>query len=331
MANLSFSRQILPALAVLCILVSAIFVARSQPDRALAQVTETPAQVPPEQKGGTVAGAGVVEPSSELIEIGAFLPGVVERVHVRAGDQVVAGQPLFSIDSRDARATLAEAEARVERLRASVAAAQTSASIARRQLGLYGDVNDDRAISRQEVIERQGNAQTADAQLAVARAEMREAQAQLQSARVTLDRLTVRAPSAAQVLQVRTREGQYATAGPAPGNSSEPLMTLGVTRPLHVRVDIDENEIDRTAIGRDAVISPRGNAAARVTARFVRAEPLVVPKRSLTNASTERVDIRVLQLIYALPEQGHRLFVGQQVDAFVPARTSGTGKKAAGR
>jgi HlyD family secretion protein len=316
MANLSFSRQILPALAVLCILVSAIFVARSQPDRALAQVTETPAQVPPEQKGGTVAGAGVVEPSSELIEIGAFLPGVVERVHVRAGDH---------------RATLAEAEARVERLRASVAAAQTSASIARRQLGLYGDVNDDRAISRQEVIERQGNAQTADAQLAVARAEMREAQAQLQSARVTLDRLTVRAPSAAQVLQVRTREGQYATAGPAPGNSSEPLMTLGVTRPLHVRVDIDENEIDRTAIGRDAVISPRGNAAARVTARFVRAEPLVVPKRSLTNASTERVDIRVLQLIYALPEQGHRLFVGQQVDAFVPARTSGTGKKAAGR
>ena len=80
MANLSFSRQILPALAVLCILVSAIFVARSQPDRALAQVTETPAQVPPEQKGGTVAGAGVVEPSSELIEISLHAAAVSGRV-----------------------------------------------------------------------------------------------------------------------------------------------------------------------------------------------------------------------------------------------------------
>lgn len=331
MANLSFSRQILPALSVVCIIVSALIVVRSQPDRALAQAAETPAQAPASQKGGTVAGAGVVEPSSELIEIGAFLPGVVERVYVTAGDQVAVGQPLFSIDSRDARAAVAEAAARLERLRRSIAVARTAATIARRQLALYGEVTDDRAISRQEMIDRQGTAQDAEARLAVAQAEVREAEAQLESARVTLDRLTVRAPRAAQVLQVRTREGQYATAGPAPGNNAEPLMTLGVTRPLHVRVDIDENEIDRTAIGRDAIISPRGDAETRVTARFVRAEPLVVPKRSLTNASTERVDIRVLQLIYALPSKGHQLFVGQQVDAFVPARGRSAQGKGASR
>lgn len=320
MAKLSFSRQILPILAVIGIIVTSIIVVRSQPNRVITDPTEKPAQAPRTQREGSVAGAGVVEPSSELIEVGAFLPGVVDRVYVQAGDQVTAGQLLFSIDSRDARAAVGEAAARLERLRRSVTVSRTSLEVARRQLALYRDVTDARAVSQQEVIDRQGVANDAEARLAVSRAEVREAEAQLASARVTLARLTVRAPRAAEVLQVRTREGQFATAGPAPGNSAEPLMTLGVTRPLHVRVDIDENEIDKVAMNRDAVISPRGNAATRIQARFVRAEPLVIPKRSLTNASNERVDIRVLQLIYALPTDGHQLFVGQQVDAFVPAR-----------
>ncbi|WP_066482477.1 MULTISPECIES: efflux RND transporter periplasmic adaptor subunit [unclassified Sphingomonas] len=326
MAKLSFSRQILPVVAIVGIIVAAILVARSQPDRGMTQPVETPAQAPAAQRGGSVAGSGVVEPSSELIEVGAFIPGVVDRVYVQAGDQVAAGQPLFSIDSRDARAAVNEAEARLERLRRSVAAARTTLNVARRQLALYSSVTDERAVSRQEVIDRQGVVEDAEARLAVALAEVREAEAQLESARVTLARLTVRAPRAAEVLQVRTREGQYATAGPAPGNSAEPLLTLGVTRPLHVRVDIDENEIDKVALERGAIISPRGNATSRIQASFVRAEPLVIPKRSLTNASTERVDIRVLQLIYALPAEGHQLFVGQQVDAFVPARRASAAK-----
>lgn len=323
MAKISFSRQVLPLLAIVGIIVTAIIVARSQPNRVITEPTDRPAAAPATQRGGSVAGAGVVEPSSELIEVGAFLPGVVDRVYVKAGDQVKAGQILFTIDSRDARAVVNEATARLERLRRNVAVSRTTLDVARRQLALYRDVTDARAVSQQEVIDRQGVANDAQARLAVSLAEVREAEAQLASAGVTLARLTVAAPRAAEVLQVRTREGQFATAGPAPGNASEPLMTLGVTRPLHVRVDIDENEIDKVAIGRSAVISARGNAAMRVTARFVRAEPLVIPKRSLTNASNERVDIRVLQLLYVLPSEGHQLFVGQQVDAFVPARGRG--------
>ena len=54
-----------------------------------------------------------------------------------------------------------------------------------------------------------------------------------------------------------------------------------------------------------------------------RAEPLIVPKRSLTNSAQERVDVRVLQLIYALPETNGGFRVGQQVDAFIPARKDG--------
>jgi HlyD family secretion protein len=75
------------------------------------------------------------------------------------------------------------------------------------------------------------------------------------------------------------------------------------------------------------VVSPRGASGRQVKASFVRAEPLVVPKRSLTNSASERVDVRVLQVIYALPESAKGTFrVGQQVDAFIQAAKS-TGTK----
>lgn len=318
-ARLNFSRQILPVIALVAIIVSALIVFRTQPDRALAE----PVRTPPVSSGrAVVAGAGVVEPASELIEIGAEMPGVVDRVYVAAGDKVAAGAPLFSVDSRNARAGVQEAEARVERLRSTVTAARTALSVARRQYALYAQAGDPRAISQQEVITREGAVEDAGAQLNVARAQLREAEAQLQTARVTIARHLVRAPKAATVLQIRTREGQYAPAGQQGNGNQDPLITMGVTDPLHVRLDVDENEIERVALGAPATISPKGAAGRRTAVQFVRAEPLIVPKRSLTNASTERVDIRVLQLIYAIPRESQSFFVGQQVDGFVPAKAA---------
>lgn len=313
----SFSRMILPALAVVGIVGSVIYIASSQPDRSLATPPETPARTPEAQRqSGSVVGTGVVEPSSETVDIAAHVSGVVARVFARPGDQVAAGQPLLEIDSRTARAAVSEAAAQAATARQSIAAAETALRVAQNQYALYQAVDDARAVSQQEVITRRDAVANARAELAVATAQARQAEAQLAQARVELDRHTVRAPAAMEVLQVDTRAGEFAgTQGTA-----AVLMKLGATKPLHIRLDIDENQIERLDIGKAAVISPRGDARRQVTATFVRAEPLIVPKVSLTNSATERVDVRVLQLIFALPDGERGFFVGQQVDGFVPAK-----------
>jgi HlyD family secretion protein len=233
---------------------------------------------------------------------------------------VDVGAPLFRIDTRDIRAAQESATARRESAARSLDAARTQLTVAQNQLALFTNVKDPRAVSRLEVIDRQGVVANARAQVELARAQLKTAEAEQQSLAIDRERRTVRAPLAAQVLQVKTRVGEYASSAPNAGDGTQdPLVTLGVTEPLYVRIDIDENEIERVAMGKPAVVSSRGNAAAPVTVTFVRAEPQVVPKRSLTNSSSERVDVRVLQLIYALPANGHSMFVGQQVDAFVPS------------
>jgi RND family efflux transporter MFP subunit len=312
-------RQILPIVALIALAVTIFVVATSQPDREITSPARTPPTAPAAQAGRTVSGAGIVEPSSELIEVGAQRPGVITRIAVSAGDRVSRGQLLFLIDSRETRARLGEVDAAVRVATQRIESARVDLASAERLYRLYAGVGDPRAVAEQQVIDRRSARDQAAARLSVARAELRQAQAQAASARTELGLYEVRAPRSATVLQVRTREGQYATAGPNPGQP-DPLMILGETNPLHVRIDIDENEIERVEIGAPAIVSPRGNAGRRVRANFVRAEPLVGPKRSLTNEATERVDVRVLQLVYALPGDAAAFFVGQQVDAYIPAR-----------
>ncbi len=65
--------------------------------------------------------------------------------------------------------------------------------------------------------------------------------------------------------------------------------------------------------------SPRGNGSLKIPLEFVRFEPYVIPKKSLTGDSTERVDTRVLQVIYRVKDQNAPLHVGQQMDVYIEA------------
>src|SRR5258706_6441663 len=90
-------------------------------------------------------------------------------------------------------------------------------------------------------------------------------------------------------------------------------MILGSVIPLHVRVDVDEHDAWRVRGGAPAAASPRGNGSIRIPLEFVRFEPYVIPKKSLTGDSTERVDTPVLQAIYRIRDGGPSANVGRQM------------------
>jgi len=93
---------------------------------------------------------------------------------------------------------------------------------------------------------------------------------------------------------------------------------MGGTERLNVRADIDEQDAWRVKSGATATASVRGKSAEKLGLHFVRVEPYVIPKRNLTGDSTERVDTRVLQVIFAL-DAGAPVYAGQQLDVFIDA------------
>ncbi len=335
--NLNFSRQVLPVIAVIGIILAALFVFAGLPDRALGEAEEEPARAAaPLANAPRVAGAGVVEPSSEIVDIGTAVSGLVTALGVRPGDYVTRGQPLFTVDERSVRArifetatAISEAQSAMAEAQAAIGETRAAEGTTRQQLALYRNISDPAAVSRSEVIRAEGEAvsarerrQVAEARLQAARARLQSARAAQATAQTELGRLTVRAPMSGEILAVNIRPGEFVSAGAPQGGNAEPYLRMGETRPLHVRIDIDEDEAVRLDLGAAAFVSPRGAAGSQVRAGFVRAEPLVVPKRSLTNSSAERVDVRVLQVLYALPSTD-MFRVGQQVDAFIPAKRDG--------
>jgi HlyD family secretion protein len=76
-----------------------------------------------------------------------------------------------------------------------------------------------------------------------------------------------------------------------------------------------------------AAAAVRGGADLKTLLTFVRFEPFVLPKKSLTGDSTERVDTRVLQIIYRIERDDLRLFIGQQMDVFIEAPGNNEGGK----
>jgi HlyD family secretion protein len=306
--------SLLPAVAIVVAIVAAVAVAGMQPRR---KQTTPPEPPPVSQFPHTVAAVGLIESSSENIRIGSHLSGIVEEVDVRAGDDVAQGSPLFRLETRHLRAQLADANAALDVAKTGVSVAEANVGDTKEQLDLVLAVNDKRAVSEDDVQRRRFALKTAEAKLEQADADVKAAEAERDRVQVEIDRSTVRAPIAGSILKVNVHAGEFASAG----ELAEPLIILGSIKPLYVRVDVDEHEAARVRPDAPATAALRGDAAIRSPLKFVRIEPLVIPKKSLTGDSAERVDTRVLQVLYEIERSDPRFFVGQQMDVFIEGRS----------
>ncbi|HEV7227300.1 efflux RND transporter periplasmic adaptor subunit [Brevundimonas sp.] len=288
-----------------------------QPARTRAQPPAAPATSPLDR---SLSGVGTVEPESELISVATELSGVVTRVLVRPGEAVQAGQPLFVLDARAATAALAAAEADVEVARATLRQAEVALADERQRLSLFEAVDDPRALAVDELDRRRFAVRRAEAAVGAARAQVRSAEAAVRVRRTDLARLTVSAPIAGRVYRVDVRPGEFAAAGPA----AQPLIALGADGRLHVRAEFDEADLGRLRTNGRAYGVLRGRSDVRAPLTFVRVEPQAVEKRALSGGS-ERVDTRVVEVLYAFDPVAHPAFLGQRMDVFVEAAPRPTG------
>lgn len=345
------SPYIYGGLAIICLFFATIIVFKGTPNN-----THTlPNKLPPHSPfTSAVAGAGLIEAASENIAIGTPLSGTIAHVYVKAGETVEAGAPLFSLDSRiylaqkaqlqaavdlaKAQLALLEAHPRPETVPPAEARVKETEFLLEQAKLLWQNVaplEGTGAIGEEALLIRKLGYRLAQAQLSetkhnldllkagtwvkdidVAKANLELAEANLKVVEVELERIVVKAPIKGTVLRINIHEGEFAQNNGA----KEPLIIFGSTNPLHVRVDIDDKDVPRFIKEATAYATPRGDSQKQYPLQFVRIEPYVLPKQNLTGVTTQLVDTRVFQIIYALPEAAQGLYVGQQMDAFIEAK-----------
>lgn len=291
-------KYILPTVAIIGILLAILIASRA--NKTLSPAAPVAAAPQPPYRA-FVAGSGIIEANTENIAIGTHIAGIVSKIYVQIGGQVKAGDALFTIDDRAQRALIATDSAAVNATCAQM-------ELAKYELKIGNALIAKKVISQEDLETRRHTADTAEAQYL-------QAQANLEAAKIDLERLTVRAPVDGQVMQLKLHPGEFAPTGVL----AQPLILLGNVEPMNVRVNVDENDAWRVRPNAEAIGYLRGNNQIRAPLRFVRFEPYVVPKMSLTGDTTERVDTRVLQVIYSFERGSLPIYVGQQMDIYIDA------------
>jgi multidrug efflux system membrane fusion protein len=151
----------------------------------------------------------------------------VQAAHFREGALVNKGDLLFTIDP-------APFAAEVDRAEAQVAAAQARVVHSESEFARAQRLWEERAIAQRELEEKQ-NAQREAA------ANLRAAQAQLQSARLNLGYTQVRAPIAGRIGKLDVTVGNLVAAGPG----APVLTTLVSVSPIYASFDTDEQVLLR--------------------------------------------------------------------------------------
>lgn len=254
-----------------------------------------------------VAAAGLVEAYEDNIYIGIQTPGIVKEIHCKVGDHVKENQLLFTVDDSIQKAALDVAETNV-----TVAQANLAKNLS--ELTRLTAIKDTSAVSLEDLRNKQHD-------VFIAQDSLKNAISLSHEAKQSLFLTKTYAPRNGIILRMDLRKGEYAdTLSLTASSANDAFIVLGRVDKLQVRADIDEYNAFRIRATQEAIAYTKGVAQVPLPLTFMRFEPYCVPKKSLTAAADERVDTRVLQVIYSfdvVPD--FPVYVGQQVDIFINA------------
>jgi len=236
-----------------------------------------------------VAASGIVESVDENIRLSPATSGLVTAVKVTTGQAIHQGELLLELDDRELygqllvqRANLQKLNARSQKLKALATPEALSAEE-------RDNIRNDLAI----------------------------AQAEVKRIELLLDRLKLPSPIDGIVLQVNTRVGEFVATPINSGDNYVAPFVLGRSKGFQVRADVDEINARFVKAGAKAKAFVKGEGNKHpIDLTFVRIDPYVIPKKSLTGDNTERVDTRVLQVIFRTGEVPN-LYIGQQLDVYI--------------
>jgi multidrug efflux system membrane fusion protein len=163
----------------------------------------------------------------ERVDLRSRVAGAVQAVHFSEGALVKAGDLLVTIDP-------APYAAEVDRAQAQVVAAQARVTYAKSENDRARRLWEESAIAQRELDERVNASREADANL-------RAAEAALQSAKLSLGYTQVRAPVAGRVGRIEVTVGNLVPAGPG----APVLTTIVSVSPIYASFDADEQVVAR--------------------------------------------------------------------------------------
>ena len=199
---------------------------------------EIPARGPIVQ---TITAPGVVEPVEEA-EIASQIVGRVVEIRVKDGDAVKKGDLLVKLDETQARAMLDSNGARIARLQAAIAQAESEREKAERDVNRSVKLSTRNVATPTELADARSLLTKFEAALLVARNDLRETEAMRRTSQQDFDRTEIRAPIDGVVAGCEVEVGEVVIPGTT-NLAGTVLMTIGNLSQMRVRAEVDETDV----------------------------------------------------------------------------------------
>ena len=286
---------------------------------------------------------------ADYVRLASPIGGTMARLHVRRGDHVAGGAPLFALEQDSERAARQEAQARVQRAEAALAdlekgrrpaelavvdqqlaQAQAAQALSQAELARQTKLLEAKfiaparidearaALQRDQARVRELQAQRSVAALggrsdvlAAARQDIAAARAQLAQADWKLAQKTLAAPLAADVSDVLFREGELVPAG-------APVVSLLAPQHLRARFFVPQSALGALRLGQALTLRCDGcKAALAATVSFIARDaeytaPIIYSKEN-------RATLVFMVEAVPAPEAAASLHPGQPLEVRVAA------------
>jgi len=302
----------------------------------------------PDNKLWQAVAPGRVEPWSGEIKIAAPIVGRIGDVLVKVNDKVFAGEPLIRLDDDEIQARLLVGQGQVAvRKRARNDQRASNRASARRQAedavadSEQAVVEARSALDKAAAVRRAGKGSEDD--IDAARARLTRAQDRLKQQKVDLRRLetdfgaplpsqtegqltiaraellgieaaiekmTIRAPIGATVLQINAKAGELATP-----SAAQPLLLLGDISAMRVRAELDERDFGDIKIGQTVLVRAAAFREREFAGKVLSIAPIVQSSRISVRDQRNVTDVSVAEVLVDLAEPGP-LKVGMKVDVY---------------
>ncbi len=347
-----FWKGVALSVGVLLVVAGGIFFQQQGVLRQLSVLPATASAERLENRGPSwVVAPGIVEPVSKELFLGFDVSGVIGEMRVEEGSRVEAGQALVLLRQEEqiARLALARANldvarsddemhrtgarlAEIEKAKAALASAEVRQEQAVREVERREVMIKSRSIGIEELERALRDAKISRHDLdearwqyalvnelfrkeetEMARNRLKAAQAQVKEMEAALEKTVLRAPVSGSVLRIFNEPGEaYSMFSPSP------VLSMGDTTVMRVRVEVDERDVARIKKGQKAYVSADAFGRRRFAGVVSKLEQSMTPKRTRTGDPSEPIDRSVLEVLLTLEDPGG-LYSGLRVDAFIQA------------
>jgi HlyD family secretion protein len=273
-------------------------------------------------KVNEVAAIGRIEPEGGIIDLSADQSGLVQQLFIKEGDSLKKGQTMLVINNSVQASQVAEAggklkteTAQLDVNRAAIAEAEENLRKAEQDLDKTRKLADKGAETRQKLDDAVADVnnkriilQNQRANLTVTENRINELRQQVNTAKSTVSKFTVNAPSGGLLLQVDIKPGEVVAAG-------QSFAQFAPAGRLTALCEVDELFADKVQLGQKAVVRYKGYDDVITTGTVMYAAPYLKKKSLFSDQVGEKEDRRVREVRIVLDKQD--LLINRQVECVI--------------